>query len=412
MAVNLKNAKLPDRKKLYITYRRYRPQYENALLKLNRRLKKLITKHNINTTIKYRVKTFDSYFEKLLRQRDLIGTTKYITDIMGIRIICPFLEDLDVVEQLISKHFTVLEVERKGLKHSFREFGYDSIHMLIALDHENFKGSMPHCRNICEVQLRSILQEAWAEVEHELIYKANVSLFNASVKRKLASLNAILTLSDVIFQEIRDYQKQVQIEGLKLRESLQAKALPEEEISLMDRLEKPVYTGSKVDLSMPMQPQSTLEKLLMEALNAHSSNRFEKAIKIYSRILRMKTNSLTRSIIYNHRGMAHFVISEYQRSLKDFSRAYENDPNNFRALNNRGLTYRMLGNLSKALDDLNRSLEINNSQVDGYYIRALIYYDIEDFSRSLKDCEEVLNLDPDYQPAIHLKKIVSSKLFI
>jgi putative GTP pyrophosphokinase len=38
------------------------------------------------------------------------------------------------------------------------------------------------------VQLRTILQDAWAEVEHELIYKSDIKLPNASIRRKLAAL--------------------------------------------------------------------------------------------------------------------------------------------------------------------------------------------------------------------------------
>jgi putative GTP pyrophosphokinase len=55
---------------------------------------------------------------------------------------------------------------------------------------------------VCEVQVRTILQDAWAEVEHELVYKAEFTPFDEPMKRKLAALNANLTLSDMLFQEI------------------------------------------------------------------------------------------------------------------------------------------------------------------------------------------------------------------
>jgi tetratricopeptide (TPR) repeat protein len=256
------------------------------------------------------------------------------------------------------------------------------------------------------------LQEAWAEVEHELIYKANVSLFNEPVKRKLASLNAILTLSDVIFQEIRDYQKQILQEGLKFRQAVHEKAIGEDRISILDQLQQPVLQAQEIELDMPIQPRGTMEKLLLDALNAHSHNHFEKAIEIYSRILRMRMNPIARSIIYNHRGMAYFVLSEYQKSLSDFSSAYKNDLKNFRALNNRGSTYRILGNYNRALDDLNLSIEINSLQTDGYYIRALILNDMHDFISAIKDCNAILNINPDHLPAAQLKKVLGAKLFI
>jgi len=412
--MTLQNSKnrIPDRKKLIFNYEKSRPHYEDQLSKHVRRIRNLINRTGLNTTVKYRVKTFDSYFEKLLKLNTSSKRKVLIKDLLGIRIICPFLEEINMVERLISEHFKVLEIERKGLKHSFREFGYDSIHLLIKLDDSQQRNVMPHCRNVCEIQLRSILQEAWAEVEHDLIYKANVSLFNEPVKRKLASLNAILTLSDVIFQEIRDYQKQVQQEGLILRQTVQDKVISQDEISILNQLNQPALKEQELEVDLPLPPENTIEKLLLEALNAHSNNHFEKAINIYSRILRMRTNSLTRSIIYNHRGMAYFVQSEYQKSLGDFSRAFENDENNFRALNNRGSTYRILGNYSRAIDDLNRSIEINSLQTDGYYIRALVLNDMEDNIRAIKDCDAILNISPNFLPARQLRKFLSTKLFI
>ena len=72
---------------------------------------------------------------------------------------------------------------------------------------------------VCEIQLCTILQDAWSEVEHELVYKTNFNPFDEPLKRKLAALNATLNLSDTLFQEIRDYQRLLQSELNKRRES-------------------------------------------------------------------------------------------------------------------------------------------------------------------------------------------------
>ena len=66
------------------------------------------------------------------------------------------------------------------------------------------------CRHVVEVQVRTILQDAWAEVEHELIYKSHFRFPNSdSIRKKLAAVNASLSLADMIFQEIRDAQKEM-----------------------------------------------------------------------------------------------------------------------------------------------------------------------------------------------------------
>ena len=103
----------------------------------------------------------------------------------------------------------MLDVERKGSERSFREFGYESIHLLVELPEDLREEARGFDRPAFEVQLRTILQEAWAEVEHELVYKAEFTPFDEPMKRKLAALNANLSLSDIIFQEILDYQRRL-----------------------------------------------------------------------------------------------------------------------------------------------------------------------------------------------------------
>ena len=62
--------------------------------------------------------------------------------------------------------------------------------------------------NVCYTKLlRTILQDAWAEVEHELIYKTSIDKVENTLRRKMIAINATLSLADLTFQEIRDYQK-------------------------------------------------------------------------------------------------------------------------------------------------------------------------------------------------------------
>lgn len=405
-----RSVEYPEREKINILYDRYRSQYENILRKTVRRLNKLLIRTKINFTIKYRLKTFESFFNKLTQHRHKNSVPLSITDFLGIRIICPFLEDLDHIEKIITRNFTILEVERKGEKNSFHEFSYDSIHLLVDIQDELENGFIPFVSRVCEIQLRTILQDAWAEVEHELIYKANFSLLNESIKRKLASLNASLTLSDIIFQEIRDYQKEIESRRQKCRTTVEEKVQQPGGISIIDSLEQqPQETVSALG-SMPLKPQSDLERLLFEALEEHSNYHFNRAIEIYAVILRMKPKPHVRSIIYNHRGMAYFALGDYTKSIKDFTRALEYNPKNSRILNNRGLVYRMTQQYNLALDDLDHSLQINEYQPETYHLRALIYSDLQDLRKAIEDCDQALKIKSDYQPAQNLKIILSSKL--
>jgi len=396
-----------DRARARRQYDRIRPQAEAVLRRLNRRIRSLLAKAGINANCKYRLKTFDSYFEKVLRQHNRKTGRVALTDLLGMRIICPFLSDLDETERLLKEAFAVLESERKGSRHSFREFGYDSVHLLIQLGPNDLAQIVPHASRVCEVQIRTILQDAWAEVEHEIIYKGGRSLLNESIKRKLAALNATLTLSDITFQEIREYQREIQQRGDRRRETLQEKIADLDSISILESVPAPTAPPADYRPLFPVKPEGTLERLIFDALDAHGRGQFDDAIRIYSRILKMNPPDSVRAVIHNHRGMAWFVLSQYQRALRDFSRVVELDAANTRGYNNRALAYRMLGRHQKALADLDRSLELDPFQMDPYYIRALTHHTLGDSASALSACERALNLQPDFAPAVRLKTIIA-----
>jgi putative GTP pyrophosphokinase len=405
-----KEAAIPERGKLHARYKRVSLPYNAAARRVLRRLQGLIEKAGINASIKYRVKSFESYFEKILRQRKRSASRELLTDILGFRVICPFLKDLGDVEQLIQTNFKVVEVEVKAGQHSFREFGYDSTHLLVDLSDELPGNALPGTKRMGEIQLRTILQDAWAEVEHEIIYKQEYSLLHDPIKRKLASLNATLTLSDIIFQEIRDYQKDLHQRDTRRKGSLEGKMMSGELISMLDDVGESPPRHKADDVPATTHHGNDVNQLVFTALAAHSTGDFVKAIQIYSSVLRMKTTQKVRSVIYHHRGMAYFVLSQYKRAIQNFSNAIRYDPECFRAYNNRALTYRILHQYERALHDLDCSLEINTTQAEGYYVRALTHFDLEDFSKALRDCNSVLNIKPDFIAVQHLKKLIASKI--
>jgi putative GTP pyrophosphokinase len=396
-----------DRDELRSVYQARRPACEEALAGLYREVRALLETHGYTPTIKYRVKRFNEYFEKLqkVRKGEKGGESGLITDVLGLRIICPFLEDLDIIEGLITEHFQIVEAQRKGAQNSFREFGYDSTHMLIRLKVWPVEEPIPHTENVCEIQLRTILQDAWAEVEHELVYKSDIALPNESIKRKLASLNATLTLSDLIFQEIRDYQKEIRHRGRKRRESLEETLLVQNRIALSQQTEwSPSSTGETGPLPNPLA--SKLERTMLSALNAHSRNDLQTAIALYGELLEMPLEKRIRAMVFNHRGMAHFSLGEFPRASRDFSQSILYDGENFRSWANRGLVNRMLRNFDCSVEDYSRALEIDPSNYEGYFGRAQTYYEMKLFSPALADCEQTLTFEPGFSPAEDLMRLI------
>lgn len=403
---------LPDRAATEELYNKLHPEFELTLQEIYQQLRKLAEEERLSVTVKYRVKRFDNYCEKLVRLSKLQGSEMLqITDLLGIRIVCPFLEDLEAIEQLIAKTFEVLEMERKAEQHSFREFGYDSVHLLIRTKSLNGPAQLPHSCDVCEIQLRTILQEAWAEVEHELVYKSDIGIPNHSIRRKLASLNASLTLSDLIFQEIRDHQKEIRRRGLKCRQDvetmscdfgdIQISQFPGlEEMEQIDDTAVPDYLASK-----------KLENLMLAALKAHSNSQFKKAIDIYGAILQMKLDPAISSLIYNHRGMALFALAKYQEGVDDFNDAIEHNAENTRAWSNRGLAYRILEKFDQSLEDYDRAIEMTPQQYEGYWGRAQTFFEMKLFSRALSDCHKTIERKADFTPAQELEKTLRRKLF-
>jgi len=92
---------------------------------------------------------------------------KQITDLAGVRVITHFLSTVDDVDQMLNREFYVAEKSNKGmLLIEADRFGYQSIHYLIRIKDD--RAILPEYRrftgHIVEVQVRTILQHAWAEI--------------------------------------------------------------------------------------------------------------------------------------------------------------------------------------------------------------------------------------------------------
>ncbi len=401
--------RVPDRTQTAKLYAELRPAYDQILADIHQGLEELLDTAALSATIKFRVKRFDNFCEKINRLKRTSAPIE-INDLLGIRIICPFLEDLDTVETLIKQHYVILEMEHKAEQHSFREFGYDSVHIMIQAPPLPGRKYLPFTSNVCEIQLRTILQEAWAEVEHELVYKSDIDLPNHTIRRKLASLNASLTLSDLIFQEIRDHQKEIRRRGLKRRQSVEANTCICESIQI-EQLPDLKITLDSDDLQADALSSKKLERMMLGALEAHSNNQFQEAISIYSNLLRMKLDQPVRSLVYNHRGMALFALAEYQKGFDDFSKAIEFNEDNVRAWTNRGLACRVLGKFEQSLEDYNRAIDMAPQHYEGFWGRAQTYYEMQLATKALDDCQKCLQRRADFTPAQELAKILLSTLF-
>lgn len=393
---------IPHKEEIRKIYESYNPPLQKIMQKIEEKLKKTI-KLTSTPTYKSRIKSFNSYYRKILRLKaeefSMRGKLVELTDMMGIRIVCAFIEDLHNVEQQIRKNFTVKEVEYKGSGDNFREFGYESIHVLISIPQD----CLPEENDIeipkglvCEIQIRTILQDAWAEVEHELIYKTEFSPFDMPLRRKLASINASLSLADTIFQEIRDYQKKLQQETSERRESFYEKV--DETTSEFSEEEKSKFKSDTLEIGKANNfIHGTIDDLLLEAIHAHNSGEIQRAIKIYTQILEAKPvpADMVLSVVFKHRGMAYFASNSYENALKDFQSSVNYDPNGFRSLYYIGIVYTVMHKYEKAVEAFSDSLEINEFQSHARYRRAVAYSKLGEDGKALEDLSaaEAMGLD-------------------
>ena len=409
--MNRKNG-IPDRAKISEWYSRLAPSYEAVLSRIALDIKNTLLGKGLNPTIKYRVKSFDSYFNKMLRKmRQNHGgwDVEAITDILGVRVIFPFLEDIEAAERVLRESFPISAAEKKGIKHSFREFGYEATHLMLKMDGYSDETGDDKL-SFCEIQLSTILQDAWSEVEHELVYKAEFTPFDLPLKRKLAALNANLTLADIIFQEIRDYQRSLQMELRKRRNAIYEKTgVTSPSAGLTEGPLSPgeITTAPQSD----SMPEDTIDNILLKAITAHNEGGYARAISLYSRLLESESTDSVRSIIHNHRGMAYLSQAGYEEAIEDFTRAVELDATNFRAFNYRGLCRRMTGDYGMAIDDFTMSISINPYQSESYYSRALSWYELGDFARALDDAVSALNFKPDSASMRGFCDMVRKKMF-
>jgi putative GTP pyrophosphokinase len=403
-------------------YEKYNDIRHSIVNEVKEYVENLLKEINSNPVVSGRIKNFSSYYVKYLRLLKNDVKDPIITDLLGIRIICPFIEDLGVIEELIKNNFNILETERKG-HYNFKEFGYESTHLLIKIPKEIIEKYGSPGTDLIEIQIRTILQDAWAEVEHEIVYKAEFSPFDEPMRRKLAAVNASLSLADIIFQEIRSYQRKFSRELEKRRESFYNKIeestddLLFEEDSLEEEppdeepqkeIEPAIYeTGIYQHIDTD---KLSIDDLLVNALSAHNKNQFNEAISQYSKILELKPNNAIRSIIYKHRGMAYFACSQYGEAIQDFTYALELDPKAYKSAYYRGVVYSVIKDYSNAIDDYSLALSINPYQSFCLFRRGQAYYHIGDYPQALSDCENSLALEPSNKAAVKFKTLIMDKL--
>ena len=132
--------------------------------------------------------------------------TNNINDLAGVRIITYFPSDVDKIAPLIEKEFKVDREHSvdKRLCLDPAILGYASVHLVVEFRPELIK--LPEYALFdkikCEIQVRTILQHAWAEIEHDIVYKSPGDI-PFRLRRRFACLAGLLEIADREFESLR-----------------------------------------------------------------------------------------------------------------------------------------------------------------------------------------------------------------
>lgn len=152
------------------------------------------------------IKKFErKYLSKQEEQQGPIEIAPKITDLVGLRVVCIYESDIERVADILRSNLDVIDETDKteALEIHENQFGYKGLHLDAKLNED--RASLPEYAAFSgyhfEVQIRSIVQDAWSEVDHRLKYKKRIP---KPLKRRINRLAALFELADQEFEAIRD----------------------------------------------------------------------------------------------------------------------------------------------------------------------------------------------------------------
>lgn len=165
-----------------------------------------------------RIKSFESCLAKFHRKYRQIAEEdtrqrrpqEYLTDILGLRVVCYYDDDIGKVVDVVKKNFGCHGETNKAAQLQSEQdvFGYRAHHLDISIG--DVRKGLPEYSELgqqrAELQIRTALQDAWSTVQHRIEYKRQIP---PELSRQIKALAAQIELADNTFVQIRDLTQQL-----------------------------------------------------------------------------------------------------------------------------------------------------------------------------------------------------------
>ncbi|WMT17003.1 GTP pyrophosphokinase [Serratia fonticola] len=244
--------------------------------------------HSIESRVKER-----SSLELKIARKEKYKAINEVTDIVGVRIITHYSDDVDKVASIIEREFSIDQNNSIDKRASLEpdRFGYLSLHYIVSLNpsRANLHEHSKYNNYKAEIQIRTILQHAWAEIEHDLGYKSSTGLPN-EIKRRFSRLSGLLEIADSEFLEIK---KNIELQKEKAKEEIKS---GEKNIAI-NKITLPEYIDESEQIDIILESISNKEYLIS---TPHISNDSMDAILAGLDYLKISTIDQLDELIKEH----------------------------------------------------------------------------------------------------------------
>ena len=186
---------ISNEKNLNIFLKKYKIALKNVADTINTIKEEYLINEMVNPIehINGRIKPIDSIIAKLAEKNKELtfkNVEEYINDVGAIKIVCSFLSDVQEIINKINEQKDFVIIDRQDYITNPKECGYSSYHFVVAVPIK-VAGEMTTVK--IEIQVRTIIMDFWANIEHILCYKKDV---DASPKEEMKRIASILQIID------------------------------------------------------------------------------------------------------------------------------------------------------------------------------------------------------------------------